>query len=231
MVPPKTDMVNEEVGGDNKAGEVFEDGNGEKSLIVVSTANRKASLSIRAFPLPEEATRVLEDGADILKTFYEGESSSLSPSEATLRARDELRQKLGDALAGHSDLARAESSLWSVGPRKNGPNILVNRIPHYKNRPSLWEWGSKKASSSSSSPATEFDSSIVNGFQLATLAGPLCEEPMMGVAFVVEDFALQDAEEREGEDLYGPLSGQVVSAAKEGCRKAFQVTWRLKSVM
>ena len=32
----------------------------------------------------------------------------------------------------------------------------------------------------------DYDNSIVSGFQLATLAGPLCEEPLMGVCFVIE---------------------------------------------
>ncbi|CAA3019425.1 Elongation factor Tu GTP-binding domain-containing 1, partial [Olea europaea subsp. europaea] len=29
----------------------------------------------------------------------------------------------------------------------------------------------------------EHVNSVINGFQMATLAGPLCEEPMMGVGF------------------------------------------------
>ena len=32
----------------------------------------------------------------------------------------------------------------------------------------------------------EFDSAIVNGFQIAAGSGPLCDEPLAGVAFFVE---------------------------------------------
>ena len=32
----------------------------------------------------------------------------------------------------------------------------------------------------------EYDSAIVNGFQMATASGPMCEEPIAGVAFFVE---------------------------------------------
>ena len=149
----------------------------------------------------------------------------------------------------------------------------------------------------------ENDNSIVSGFQLAALSGPMCEEPMMGVCFVIEDWrredekitdnsclpndenAKQHSEEvshtsiskkidnctksTEGQkemdlvvrkedqsnkeihddqngssdvdkslekdikdsnssamkkpvaDSYGPLSGQLISAVKEGCRRAF----------
>lgn len=65
-----------------------------------------------------------------------------------------------------------------------------------------------------------YDHSFVSGFQLATLTGPLCQEPMMGVAFVVDQWALDLSVEDPG--TYGPLSGQIISAVKEGCRRAFQ---------
>lgn len=144
---------------------------------------------------------------------------------------------------------------------------------------------------SSESSYREYDNSIVSGFQLATLAGPLCEEPLMGVCFVVENWisleagsntlgitgmsrgktlgqervsnkedynvdgntdeneACKDNEkmnEMSGEkieypnnfstesensssknapsqrlDRFGPFSGQLMSAVKEGCRRAF----------
>ena len=106
----------------------------------------------------------------------------------------------------------------------------------------------------------ENDNSVVNGFQLATISGPMCEEPMMGVCFIVEDWQREvdsvrekavkseetdpmsknesssDTVEREATeteqddnsdgkrptgDIYGPLSGQLISAVKEGCRRAF----------
>lgn len=37
----------------------------------------------------------------------------------------------------------------------------------------------------------EFDNSIISGFQLATLSGPMCEEPLMGVCFSVERWDIQ----------------------------------------
>ena len=145
------------------------------------------------------------------------------------------------------------------------------------------------------------DNSIISGFQLATLAGPLCEEPLMGVCFVIENWnsveqdllsntttgitgmtgmtGLADASEERSSyeddkdvvknmnesepvghedntneekdenvknssidailtqtesldgnvrnpssqkiDRFGPFSGQLMSAVKEGCRRAF----------
>ena len=147
----------------------------------------------------------------------------------------------------------------------------------------------------------DYDNSIVSGFQLATLAGPLCEEPLMGVCFVIAEWTsvendgssvptgcpgktelegsisskeeepahegkndcqrnLRDSENTDFEDAvkaerdevdegnssskhdprnrnctntgekyssskkldrFGPFSGQLMSAVKEGCRRAF----------
>ena len=122
---------------------------------------------------------------------------------------------------------------------------------------------------STSGDLRDNDNSIISGFQLATIAGPMCEEPMMGVCFVVEDWQrdavrvqetpVQGDQNEPGSgisyehetikkekvaddneqsrtstdaksntdgkkptsDIYGPLSGQLISAMKEGCRRAF----------
>lgn len=39
----------------------------------------------------------------------------------------------------------------------------------------------------------DFDNSIISGFQLATLSGPMCEEPLMGVCFSVERWDIQSS--------------------------------------
>ncbi|KAK5582480.1 hypothetical protein RB653_004065 [Dictyostelium firmibasis] len=71
---------------------------------------------------------------------------------------------------------------------------------------------------------SELDNSIVSGFQLATIAGPLCDEPMMGVCLIIEDIDITREEgDQQNSDSYGPLSGQMISAVKEGCRMAFQI--------
>ena len=52
----------------------------------------------------------------------------------------------------------------------------------------------------------------MSGFQLATFAGPICEEPMMGVAFILEAWTVEE----EGDSGWGPLSGQIMSTFKVG---------------
>ncbi len=220
VLPPKTDMVNEELGEENKLVGKKDEQEGQKKAIVVQTANKRCSLTLRAVPLPEEATSLLEQNADFLKAWDRESEESLSAE--TIASMEELKQKLTEALDQEEDLKGSVDKIWSFGPRKCGPNLLVNSISGY-DRPSIWERSLSQSGRTAATSVAGFDSSIVSGFQLATLAGPLCEEPLMGVAFCVEDFSLSDdGAEASSEDMYGPLSGQVVSAVKEGCRRAFQ---------
>ena len=86
--------------------------------------------------------------------------------------------KSGDSWAGVMEC------IWSFGPKRNGPNLLVNQVAGYK-RPSIWSCLDNDHKGAGQQ-LWDFDNSIVSGFQMATLSGPLCEEPMRGVCYFVE---------------------------------------------
>ena len=65
----------------------------------------------------------------------------------------------------------------------------------------------------------DIESSILSGFQLATGSGPLCEEPMRGVAMFVESITITPP--KEDDKKFGPFRGQVIATTKEVCRGAF----------
>lgn len=113
-------------------------------------------------------------------------------------------------LHGLSDLTPEQlvQRIWALGPRNCGTNILLN-LSDYE-QPDFWSTLSRSSDTDVRSAADarrDFNSSLVNGFQLTTGAGPLCEEPMQGVCFAVLEWSLQ----AEGEDLnargFGPFSG------------------------
>lgn len=60
-------------------------------------------------------------------------------------------------------------------------------------RPSVWQClaRAKTGDAAQTGMLREYDNSIVSGFQLATLSGPMCEEPLMGVCFSVERWDIQ----------------------------------------
>lgn len=95
------------------------------------------------------------------------------------------------------------NQIWSVGPRYCGPNMLLNQTSDYSTKYLDYDNEIKD------DPRFEYEGSFVNGFQLATLAGPLCEEPMMGVAFCVEEWTLEKAPVDDVSQTFGPLSGKL----------------------
>jgi len=221
--------------------------------IEIKTPDKASTIRIKAAPLPEAVTSLLENNSALIKAYdkliakVKGKESSQDPGTsthlpqsaiATTAAIKELREKLDNAFkeAGE-EWKDALDQIWSFGPRRCGSNVLLCRVPGFVRTP----WGKQLESVTDSTDTqkqvtnmlSEYDSSFVSGFQLATLAGPLCEEPMMGVCFVVEDWTIAGNSGDSGETLsgaavgggtspYGPFSGQVMSAVKEGCRRAFQ---------
>ncbi|KAJ6906601.1 elongation factor-like GTPase 1 [Populus alba x Populus x berolinensis] len=140
--------------------------------------------------------------------------------------------------------------IWALGPRQVGPNILftpdskslnndssalVRGFPHVSERLGLVECsgnGEMPADTSSEElsalyrEAESLQNSVVSGFQLATAAGPLCDEPMWGLAFVVEACInplaekLDDSESNQQSEQYAIFTGQVMTAVKDACRAA-----------
>ncbi|XP_053321413.1 elongation factor-like GTPase 1 [Spea bombifrons] len=194
--PPKVDMVNEDIGKQQKVIHHLKEEQSKTpegvqiegdGLVTVTTSNKLATLSVRAMPLPEEVTRLLEENSDLIRTM---EQINLALSEGgntnginqtTLDRIQDFKRKLEAHLQGRR-WRNAVDQIWSFGPRRYGPNILLNRIDGYEG-PCIWQCLEKKAKETKS---RNFDNSIISGFQLATLSGPMCEEPLMGVCFIVE---------------------------------------------
>ncbi|KAJ1976721.1 Cytoplasmic GTPase/eEF2-like protein (ribosomal biogenesis) [Dimargaris xerosporica] len=84
----------------------------------------------------------------------------------------------------------------------------------------------------------DLEESLLTGFQLSALNGPLCAEPMVGLCFTVESCRLvpdpkaNPADPADGSSTassayqmaLATLPGQVISATREACRQSF-LTW------
>ncbi|XP_048484589.1 elongation factor-like GTPase 1 [Plutella xylostella] len=234
--PPKIDMANEEIDSQN-----IDKGNKEEDpTITVHTNNKQSQIRIRAKPLPSQITELLDRSSDLLKAVSQHikmlhslmknpslevklEEINLNGAKHTLSDRmlkliqafiAELQEIASKCGPEWQDIVK---QIWSVGPKNCGPNVLLNQTSDYSTK---FLYHEKEIEND---PRFEYESSFINGFQLASLAGPLCEEPMMGVAFCVEEWTLNKADNEEATYTFGPLSGQIMSAVKDGCRKAFQV--------
>ena len=242
-----------------------------------TTPNGRCLVKVQVLKLPAALTKVLEESGEMLGDIIEGKftkRAGSSGSHVTLDDSDSvaaLRKRIIDSLESElettvqNDKERAEKykslflqflqSIWSLGPRQVGPNILL--VPNSKASDVIFSssgqrgilirgscdvskrlgfsdcFDSEKLADQSgireSTEETEslyleaegLKSSIVSGFQLATAAGPLCDEPMWGLAFLIEPYIFSDNPEAAHQaDQYAIFSGQVMTAVKEACRSA-----------
>ncbi|KAJ8271563.1 hypothetical protein COCON_G00104220 [Conger conger] len=201
--PPKVDMVNEDLGKQQKVAvihQVKEDqARGPEGvqvdsggLVTLTTPNKLATVGVRALPLPAEATTLLEGNSDLIRTMEQfnlsmKEGRPLEINHKTLESIQEFKEKLEAHLQGRK-WRNAVSRIWSFGPRRYGPNLLLNNVEGYR-RPSVWQCLERE--NPEAGVYCDFDSSVVSGFQLAALSGPMCEEPLMGVCFSVEKWDMK----------------------------------------
>ena len=242
ITPPKVDMVNEVISSKNErvtpSVQLPTTDNQKSGHIEILTADKTCVLCIEARPLPEGVTKLLDTNSSLLKslnlfeTTRKSAESAVKLNKQTVNALLELKKELQTVFdrAG-KEWTNATNIIWSFGPKSIGTNLLLNDMEDY-NRPSVW---SVLEDEYNRNAIRDYDYSIISGFQLATASGPLCEEPLRGVGFVLkkwdqcskaainaagEDFPLTSSD-RQGS--YGPLSGQLISAMNEGCRRALLV--------
>jgi len=199
VIPPDTDMVNEAI-------EKEEDKEENDAVIMIATPNHQCTLTLRAVPLPGKLAKLLDDQQQLLRGL-----GSKMPTAAQEQVFS-LRKQVGNLIEEVDELKGCVEKLWSLGPKRCGPNLLFNCV---KDLSTGSAWGGDEGKVTSGDERAELCNAVLHGFQLATLAGPLCEEPMMGVAFLLLDWKLE-ANEEEG---WGPLSGQIVSTMKEVAEK------------
>ena len=215
VAPPTLDMVNELIGGDNEINYKDDDGvsPSNKGPVTISIPSIKScTITFEASPLPDDVIKLLEFNAHSLK-LLSTQSNQLN-DDVISQLYDQLNQSFL-----HNNMADVVDHIWSFGPRLNGPNILLNKIPGYR-RPSVW--GVVKGVTEEGMSFMEYDNSIVSGFQLASLYGPLCDEPLHGVCISVLDWTPPTSTDLAhiGDTSTGSISGQLISITKEGCRQA-----------
>lgn len=203
--------------------------NVEDGLVELSTPNGQCQFQIRAVPLPENVTKLLDENTSILSLIEQAQGRDDRKARIPLndQALDQIRQlkeKLAEAFAS------ASGNLWkgntvdeilSFGPQRCGPNLLINRIPksnYRKTHSSIWDVALNNPTQTELSQKDDYDLSIISGFQLATAKGSLCEEPLMGVGFILERWVINtivadDSTEKAEEEQQPTTDG--ISASED----------------
>ena len=206
--PPTVDMVNESIQEQNPVGKnekqrEFDDDEDvlEPGLVRVFTPNKYCMVQIRAVPLPLEVTNYLDENSFLIKTLDQYISAKISKrNKSDIHIESILKQSTKEAIKEFKDHLEklfleagkqwkgCVDDIWAFGPKRVGPNLLLNKVEGY-NRTSMWNC-LRNDKADVNVVVREYDYSVVSGFQLATLTGPLCDEPMRGVCFIVEKWEI-----------------------------------------
>lgn len=118
----------------------------------------------------------------------------------------------------------AVDRIAAFGPRRVGPNVLIdlttNNICGKFLREEHEAATEKEAHGASAKHTFTFADKVAYAFQLATYQGPLCSEPLQGVAVFVEEVCINVPDEEASQSM-GRLTGEVIRTTRESIRQGF----------
>ena len=213
-------------------------------IITLTTVNGLITIEMIAYPLSTPLRQYLQQNIDLI-TYI---NQIYMTTDQLIKTDDHYQfmkiknfiQQITNLLDDNKNLnANDINKIISFGPNKAHSNILINRVEQlytksslfYKyNQPKEEKTINKKSNKPNKDKYTNDDvnifneiiSFIISGFHLACQAGPLCEEPMMGVCFIINNIIFNNINNDDDNIIsYGSLSGQVMSIVKEACRQSF----------
>lgn len=220
-----------------------------RGAVVGVTTSKQVNLTIRVRPLPANVTEFLLKNPGAIKRMYserntvaddeqenevDGEQQHIEADEDLLDGKslspDELKKQLQATLEsgkGREGWKGVIDKIAAFGPRRIGPNLLIDATKdgHF---PKVFT--PEKQNGDDSSPkadealqAAHLCDKVTYAFQLAMNQGPLCNEPVQGVAIIVEDLtvAATDDDEIPARDHLGRLTGEVIKTVQQCIRQGF----------
>lgn len=215
-----------------------------RGVVVGTTSSKQVTLRIQVRPLPANVTDFLLKNGDSIKRLYAerrstdeeqeqgGEADTDVVADTTVTASttlsaEELKQQLRQQLEagkGREIWKNRIDRIAAFGPRRTGPNLLIDAT---KDGVLDLVFGTKTIDTTAprageSLHPCHLADKITYAFQLATAQGPLCHEPMQGIAIFVEEVALNLSEDdSSARDKLGRLTGEVIKSVQSCVRAGF----------
>lgn len=188
---------------------------GPDGRIEIQSSDKRIKMCLKAKPLPNELTKFLEENIQAIKLLSRLNQNKLNANQ-NLDSLHEFKKNLKSKLDLLVEEQTSEEKFdWrtildrivSFGPNRYGPNILVNLIDDNEKNITVWSVLNELASRNlhetlanlelspkvkNSSLFNEYENSITFGFNLFTAKGPICEEPVHGVAILIEKFQVDE---------------------------------------
>ncbi|KAG6258129.1 hypothetical protein E4U24_003205 [Claviceps purpurea] len=138
-------------------------------------------------------------------------------------------QKLFDtAKAGRDTFRTRTDQIAAFGPRRTGPNILLDATKDniltkvFSSTPPDNNTTTTAPRAGEALNPSHLADKIVHAFQLAMAQGPLCHEPVQGVAVTLEDIALDLADDdTPAPDKLSRLTSEIIKTFQTSLRSAF----------
>ncbi|KAH9480567.1 Ribosome assembly protein 1 [Psilocybe cubensis] len=212
--------------------------NAPRGTIRGTSSQKVVSFTIRASPLPPTIMDFILENLTTWKTLQHDrkvkQGQSVDEEDAGDNYGDVIRkptvtpeqfwdafdQKCKEVGGEWSDAA---DKTWAFGPQKAGACLLLDARkpkPYSSLRVRMQKQIIDEDGAEIERVIRDFDNHIETGFQLATFQGPLCAEPVEGMAYFVEQVEV-DTESLEKEleqNRMSQVTGSLISAVRDACR-------------
>ncbi|KAF5345545.1 hypothetical protein D9758_012021 [Tetrapyrgos nigripes] len=208
-----------------------------------STAQGVVNFTIRASPLPKPLLEFILQNALTLKKLVQerrgGETGAIEQDQG-----DDLTvsNDLGDIIKKPdvkpdqfwpelekvckqvgSEWEKIAEKIWAFGPQKIGGCILIDArksggVQSLRRR--LQKSKTEELDVHGDKTINDLDNHVETGFQLATFQGPLCAEPVDGLAYFLEELTI-DHERLDieiAQNRMTQVTGSLLSAVRDACR-------------
>ncbi|SPJ73041.1 probable translation elongation factor eEF4 [Fusarium torulosum] len=208
-----------------------------RGAVVATTSSKQVTISLRVLPIPENVTDFLLKNGDAVKRVYdrkartEGEEEEIA-AEADIAAgntlsvedfKKQLKEKL-EIGKGRDAWKDSIDKIVAFGPRRTGPNLLIDATADgiFSKAFATEKVVETAPRADESLHPSHLTDKISYAFQLASAQGPLCHEPLQGVAVFVEDVNLNVAEDDAPvRDTLGRLTGEIIRTFQSSLRAGF----------
>ncbi|KAL1856974.1 Cytoplasmic GTPase/eEF2-like protein (ribosomal biogenesis) [Diaporthe australafricana] len=221
-----------------------------RGAVVGVTSSKQVSLTLRVRPLPSEVTEFLNKNSGAVKHLHSKKWGANGTDADGSEAVDEVESD-GQSIDDDADIIATKclspvdlkiqlktllesgkgrepfkniiDSIAAFGPRRTGPNLLIDATKEgclpkafetdksHETRPEINE----------QLRGHHLADKILYGFQLATAQGPLCREPVQGIAVFIEDVTITAEDDTSARENLGRLTGEVLKTVQQSIHKGF----------
>ncbi len=222
-----------------------------RGTVIASTSSKQVSLKLRVRPLPLKVTQFLVKNSGAIKRLYdlkaeeqdlaEGKSGASEEEdvevdtaalESNVLTMEEFKAQLTTAF----ESAKNERDVWagvvdkiaSFAPKRTGPNLLIDDagiLSHFLKSSTSEPGDTEETTGGETLKANDFADKISYAFQLACAQGPLCLEPVQGIAVFIDSVTVQPSSSSEseipGREAFGRLTGEVIRTFRDAIKAGF----------